>query len=201
MQNPTLEDFLRRARHEFHFLVVEFGFQEQTLPKSRSGNPYEVRYRSGSTLVIVEGINWGYGVNVLLGPTRQPIFRSEDTFPLWPIVKLRRPDLNNGLAIGDQLVQLSSWATALRESAEDVLRGDFSIRAEAEKITKDVASSVALEERAKLAEWQYRTDIEKAQEAFRAKDYATVVALLMKHEARLTPSERVKLEYTRKKCS
>jgi hypothetical protein len=80
IQNPALDDFLRRARHEFHFLVVEFGFQEQTIPKRRGGNPYEVRYRSGTTLVIVEGINWGYGVNVLLGPARQPIFRSEDTF-------------------------------------------------------------------------------------------------------------------------
>jgi hypothetical protein len=138
---------------------------------------------------------------VLLGPARRPIFRSEDTFPLWPIVKLRRPDLNHGLAIGDQLAQLSSWATALRQSAEDVLRGDFSIRAEAEKITNDVASRVASEERTKRAEWQYRTDIEKAHEAFRSKDYAMVVALLTKHEARLTPAERRKLEYTRKKCN
>jgi hypothetical protein len=105
------------------------------------------------------------------------------------------------LAIGDQLAQLTSWAMALRESAADVLRGDFSIRGEAEKITNAVASGVAAEERAELAEWRYRTDIEKAREAFRAKDYATVVALLMKHETRLTPAERVKLEYSRKKCN
>ena len=201
IHNPTLEDFLRHARHAFNFLVEEFGFREQASPKHPGANPYEVRYRSRTTLVIVEGINWGYAVNVSLGPKRQPIFRSPDTFPLWPIVKLRRPDLNRELAIGDQLAQLSSWAAALRESAEDVLRGDFSIRAEAETLTRDIASGLALNDRAELAEWQYRTDIEKANEAFRAQGYPKVVAILMKHEARLTPSERSKLEYAKKKSS
>jgi hypothetical protein len=101
--NPTLEDFLGRTRQEFHFLIVEFGFREQALPRHGDVIQFQVRYHNASTLVEVEGINWGYGVNVLLGPRRQPIFRREDTFPLWPIVKLRRPDLYDALDIGDQL--------------------------------------------------------------------------------------------------
>ena len=199
IRNPTRDDFLRRACQEFHFLVAEFGFVEDTLPDSEDGNPYQVRYRSRTTLVIVEGINWGYGINVLLGQLGRRILRSEHTFPLWPVVQLRRPDLNTGLATGDQLAQLSSWATALRESAQDVLRGDFSVRAEAEKISRDVASRQASEDRAKHAAWQYRDDMKKAHAAFRARDYATVLALLMKHEARLTPAERQKLEYTKRR--
>ena len=197
IHNPTLEDFLRCARHEFHFLVVEFGFKEQSLPRHRDKNQFQVRYRNSTTLVEVEGINWGYGVNVLLGPKRKPIFRPEGTFPLWPIVKLRRPDLYAALGIGDQLAQLTACATALRQCAEEVLRGDFSMRAEVKRLTE----KAALRERSELAEWRYRADMEKANEAFRSKDYGRVVAILMQHEDRLTPAQRSKLEYTKKKCS
>jgi hypothetical protein len=197
IHNPTLEDFLRCARHEFHFLVVEFGFKEQSLPRHRDTNQFQVRYRNSTTLVEVEGINWGYGVNVLLGPRRKLIFRSEATFPLWPIVKLRRPDLYDALNIGDQLAQLTAWATALRQCAEEVLRGDFSIRAQVKSLTEQAA----LRERSELAEWRYRADMEKANEAFRSKDYGRVVAILMQHEDRLTPAQRSKLEYTKKKCN
>jgi hypothetical protein len=112
--NPTLDDFLRRARQEFHFLVVEFGFKEQKIPRHRDANQFQVRYRNATTRVEVEGINWGYAVNVLLGPRRKAIFRPEATFPLWPIVNLRRPDLYDALDTGDQLAQLTAWATALR---------------------------------------------------------------------------------------
>ena len=195
--NPTLEDFLRSARQEFHFLVVELGFKEQRLPRHRDANQFQVRYRNATTLVEVEGINWGYGVNVLLGPRRKPIFRPKATFPLWPIVKLRRPDLYDALDIGDQLAQLKAWATALRQCAEEVLRGDFSIRAEVKKITEEAA----LRERSELAEWRYRADMEKANEAFRSKDYRRVVAILMQHEDRLTPAQRLKLKYSKRKCS
>jgi hypothetical protein len=197
LSNPTLDDFLRCARQEFHFLVAGFGFREQILPRHRNANQFRVRYRNATTPVEVEGNNWGYGVNVLLGPRRQPIFRPEDTFPLWPIVKLRRPDLYEALAIGDQLAQLSAWAAALRECAEEVLRGDFSIRAEVEKLTEEEA----LRGRSELAEWQYRADVEKANDAFRSKDYHRVVGILVQHENRLTPAQHLKLEYAKRKCS
>jgi hypothetical protein len=82
IDHPTLEDFLRCAHQEFHFLVVEFRGREQLLPRHRDVNPFQVRYRNATTRVDVEGINGGYGVNVWLGPRRQPIFRAEDTLPL-----------------------------------------------------------------------------------------------------------------------
>ncbi|HSF31173.1 MAG TPA: hypothetical protein VLK82_11980 [Candidatus Tectomicrobia bacterium] len=197
IENPTLEDFLRCAREEFHFLAVEFRFREQTLPKHRDVNQFQVRYRTATTLVEVEGTNWGYGVDVLLGPKRQPTFRSEDTFPLWPIVKLRRPDLYDTLGIGDQPAQLAAHAVALRECAQEVLRGDFSIRGEVRRLIEEVA----LSQRSELEEWRYHTAIEEANAAFRSKDYRRVVGVLVQHENRLTPAQRLKLEYARRQCS
>jgi hypothetical protein len=192
--NPTLEDFQRCARQEFHFLVVEFGFQEQAVGRQGDVNQFQVRYRNATTQVVVEGINWGYGVNVMLGRRREPIFRPEDKFPLWPIVKLRRPDLYGKLAIGDQLAQLSVWAVALRECAEEVLRGNFSIRAE----VKNVMEETVLSQRSELEEWRYRTAIDEANEAFRAKNYDRVVGILVQHEHRLTSAQLLKLEYAKR---
>jgi hypothetical protein len=114
-------------------------------------------------------------------------------------VKLRRPDLYDALEIGDQLAQLSAWAAALRECAEEVLRGDFTIRAEVKILIEEEALRLRLGERSELAEWRYRTAIEEANEAFRSKDYHRVVRILVQHESRLTPAERLKLEYAKRK--
>ena len=197
IHNPTLDDFLRCARQEFHFLQPDFGFREWTSGRLRV-NQFQVRYRNATTLVNVDGINWGYGVNVLLGPRRQPLFRPGDTFPLWPIVKLKRPDLYDRLAVGDQLAQLSTWAAALKECAGEVLRGDFGICADVE--VRNLVKQVTLGERSDLAEWRYRTDTEKADEAFRSKDFHRVVDILVRHENRLTPAQRLKLNYSKGKC-
>jgi hypothetical protein len=194
IRNPSLEEFLRRARLAFGFLTTEFGFQEQALPRHPDVNEYQVRYVNATTLIRVEGINWGYGVNVLLGPKRQPIFRGETTFPLWPIVKLRRPDLYDALGIGDQLEQLASHAIALRDCGTEVLRGNFDVRAEVERVVEEQGSAA----RSELHEWLYRHATEDANEAFRSKDYEKVISLLAPHENRLTPAQRLKLEYAKK---
>lgn len=193
--NPTLEEFLRCARKEFHFLIAEFAFQEQALPGQRDVNEYQVRYVNAATLVKVEGINWGYGVNTLLEPRRQPIFRREISFPLWLIVKLRRPELYDTLVPGDQLDQLAAHANALRECATDVLRGDFNVRAQVERLMKQQLSTGPSE----LEEWLCSKAMDCANEAFRSKDYRKVVALLGPYEKRLSPAQRLKLEYAKKK--
>jgi hypothetical protein len=79
--NPTLEDFLRSVRQEFHFLVAELGFKEQRLPRHRDANQFQVRYRNATTLVEVEGINWGYGVNVLGWAQTKADLPAEGYFP------------------------------------------------------------------------------------------------------------------------
>jgi hypothetical protein len=175
--------------------VLEFGFREQLLRKRSDVNQFQVRYRNQTTLVHVEGMNWGYGLMVLLGPRRTVIFRREDTFPLWPIVKLRKPDLYETLSVGDQLTQIAAHAIALRECAEEVLRGDFGIRTEVDRLVEGAPS-----QRSELQEWRYWTAVEEANKAFRVKDYRRVVGVLAQHEDRLTPAQRSKLEYAKRKC-
>jgi len=194
IRNPSLDEFLTCARHEFGFLIAEFGFQEQVLLGDPDVNRYQARYVNAPALVKVEGINWGYGVNVLLGPSRRPISGPEDTFPLWPIVKLRRPDLYDRLNAGDQLEQLAAHAMALKACAADVLRGDFGVRAEVDALLEQSLSSA----RSELDEWQYRRDVDVANQAFRFKDYDKVIAVLARHESKLNPAQRLKLEYAKK---
>jgi hypothetical protein len=196
IHNPTLEDFLRRARQEFHFLVLEFGFREQASRRRADLNQFQVRYRNDTTLVRVEGINWGYGVQVLLGPRRRPLFGRDDNFPLWPIVKLREPDLYKKLFAGDQLAQLAAHAVALKRCAEEVLRGNFAIRAEVDRSIKEAPS-----QRSEMKEGRYRIAVEEANKAFRAKDYQRVVEVLAEHENRLTRAQRSKLEYAKRRNS
>jgi hypothetical protein len=193
--NPSLGDFLERARREFHFLVAEFGFEDELVSGRDDANDYQVRYHNRSTLVIVEGINWGYGVDVRLEPTRQPVFRPALRLPLWAIVKLRKPDLYDALAIGDQRTQLASHAVALRECAPDVLGGDFSIRAGVATVLEEAASRM----RSSDEERRFRTAIAEADAAFRSKDYRAVAEILLRHEKRLGPAQRAKLEYAKRK--
>jgi len=194
IRNPSLDEFLTCARHEFGFLIAEFGFQEQALRGDADVNRYQVQYVNAIALVKAEGINWGYGVNVLLGPSRQPISGPEDTFPLWPIVKLRRPDLYDGLNAGDQLEQLAAHAMALRACAADVLRGSFDIRGEVVVLLEQELSS----ESSGLDQWAYRRDVEIANQAFLSKDYQRVIDVLAPHRNKLSPSLRLKLEYAKR---
>lgn len=194
IRNPSLDEFLIRARHTFAFLVAEFAFDEQPSPRHTDVNPYQVRYLNATTSATVEGINWGYGVSVLLGPTRRRILRRDDAFPLWPLVKLRRPDLYRSLWVGDQLEQLAAHAVALRECAAEVLRGDFDIRSEVERLLRQQTPAG----RRELADSLHSQAVAHANEAFRCKDYQRVVDILAPLEEQLTPAQRLKLEYAKK---
>ena len=119
--NPSLEDFLCTARREFGFLTSEFGYTEQ--PDTRKHpNPFCVCYASSFATVIVEGINWGFGIQVMLN-CLAPAARFPSRVPLWAIVELRAP--HEGETVSGQLEQLAREAFLLRTYAVDVLRGDF----------------------------------------------------------------------------
>jgi hypothetical protein len=123
-KNPTLQEFLGCARQEYRFLIDEFGFSESM----NAANPFEVDYSNSVLRVTVEGINWGYGVQVLLIPFRAGSARIQESVPLWAIAQLRCPtDLDQVQRDSGQLAQLRSYAQILRASANDVLRGDFTI--------------------------------------------------------------------------
>jgi len=114
---PSLEEFLSTARREFGFLASEFGFTE--LPDTRvHPNPFCVRYKSQNATVTIDGIQWGFGVQVLLSASA-----GQPTVPLWAVAESRglKYELRSG-----QLAQLARDAALLRSAATDILRGDLS---------------------------------------------------------------------------
>jgi hypothetical protein len=193
--NPTLDEFLRCARREFDFLVSQFGFHEEPVSGRGRSNEYQVRYAARTTRVIVEGVNWGYGVDVRLEPKRQPILRSQIRLPLWAIVQRRNPSLYESLSVGDQLTQLAAQATALLECARDVLGGDFSVRDDVARIVEEAAAR----ERSSERERGFRAAMADADAAFRSKDYRRAAEILARHEDRLAPAHRAKLDFARRK--
>jgi hypothetical protein len=143
---PSLADFLSTARSEFGFLISEFGFIEQ--PDSGPyPNPFSLRYVSPTTVITIDGINWGFGVQVMLDSvSRLPGI--PPGIPLWALVEHRAPD--EGLSPSGQLAQLSYYASLLRRHAADVLRGTFTAFPAAMQIVDLHASELSKPRRRKL---------------------------------------------------
>ena len=118
---PSQAEFVSTARREFGFLVSEFGFTEQ--PDTRAyPNPFSVHYSTSATAVTAEGINWGFGVQVMLHAV-SPHPGTPSQVPLWALVEHRDPQESQ--VPSGQLAQLAHYASLLRLHAADVLRGDF----------------------------------------------------------------------------
>ena len=126
---PTSERFLERVQHEFRFLVEEFGFTKSIPPSPGGGfGQFEVIFHSRHVDVSVAGINWGYGVQVLLTPFQSGSVYPLEQVPLWAIAQLRCPDeLERAHQISGQLAQLEFYALLLHTYGADILRGDFTI--------------------------------------------------------------------------
>jgi hypothetical protein len=139
---PTSEKFLACAQEEFRFLTEEFGFTK-TIPPSPGGGfgQFEIIYHSRHVDVSVTGINWGYGVQVLLTPYQSGSVHPLDRVPLWAIAQLRCPDeFQQSHQISGQLAQLRFYARLLHKYGADVLRGDFTILASANVVVTDEAA-------------------------------------------------------------
>ena len=143
---PLLDDFLRTARREFGFLVSEFGFTEQ--PDSRAyPNPFSVHYSTPTTLVTVDGINWGFGIQVMLHAV-SPRRGTPPQIPLWALVVHREP-VERQVPSG-QLAQLAHYASLLPLYAADVLRGDFAAFPDALRIIEFHAAELDQPKQRKL---------------------------------------------------
>ena len=113
--SPTPQEFVEAARQEFDYLRDDYGFVQGTAVQ----NPCSVVFSRDQVTIVVEGINWGFGVNVLLSHAKERV-------PLWAIARAKgRQDL----PASGQLAQLRECAILLREVAEDVLKGDTSFLA------------------------------------------------------------------------
>lgn len=146
-----VEEFKELCRQEFQFLEEDYGFAEGELGSEITSNrsPFEVQYVSPKTFVLVMGVSYGYSLDVLFGPAER-----EASFPAYileDLLKIRRPDLSLDKTIGKlsrpgQPAQIRHYARALKECADDVLRGDFSILPQLDEI---------MERRRKELEWLY----------------------------------------------
>jgi hypothetical protein len=130
-RSPSLHEFLETGRRAFGFLVEEFGFVEA----AHARNPFGLQYRRGPLLLTVEGINWGFGVQVLFVPLENEAPVHSQAVPLWAVAKVRCGDeLEVAARASGQLEQLQSHATMLRKCASDVLLGDFTVFSDARKV-------------------------------------------------------------------
>jgi hypothetical protein len=141
--SPSLDDFLGTARREFGFLVSEFGYIER--PDTREHpNPFCVCYTSPRATVTVEGIQWGFGVQVTLSSPSA----SGSSVPLWAVAELR--DLPHREPVSSQLAQVSRDAALLRLGAADILRGDLSSFPAAMRVVEHHAAESAKPKQRKL---------------------------------------------------
>ena len=118
-----VELFRLAARREFAFLVGEFGFTEERLPKGK--NEFAVWLANDTTRVVIESINYGLHARVALGKAA-----SKDTFEnydLGDLVKICCTELETRSALSEAgaLGELPRLADLLRQVGSPVLRGDF----------------------------------------------------------------------------
>jgi hypothetical protein len=195
-ESPTLVEFKEAARDAFGYLGREFAFREVEPPAQQlEVNPFIVWFANATTLVQVEGINWGFGAQVIVGPAGAGV-EWRDTVPLWAIIKHRRPDLYEAaMSSAGQLGDIRVYAHALRETASDVLRGDFGALASARALVEEQGAQQRIRQDEETRERRRSAAVAAAVAAFRAGDFRRVVELLMPHADLLTPAERARLDY------
>jgi hypothetical protein len=197
-KSPTLIEFKETVRDAFGYLGREFAFREVEPPaKHLEANPFIVWFANATTLVQVEGINWGFAAQVILGPANAGN-RWHDTVPLWAVIKHRRSDVyDEATRSAGQLGDIRIYAHALRETASDVLRGDFGVFASARAIVETQGAQQRNRQHEETRERNHRAAVAASAVAFRARDFRRVVELLMPHADLLTPAERARLDYAR----
>lgn len=130
------------CRPEFRFLVDDYGFVERESVNEEpiSGTPFELQYVSPKTSVLVLSQSYGTSCVVLFGPTQPNMREVYRHYNLECLLEIRRPDLSLE-RIGerdrpDLTGQIRHYSRALKECADDVLRGDFSILPQVAEISE-----------------------------------------------------------------
>jgi hypothetical protein len=139
---PSIKRFRDAVRREFSFLIDDFGFTEERLPRDPEKNAFKVAYANATTRVTVEGINWGENIQVMLFALSAPP-DIPARVPLWAIIEVRAPQERD--LPGGQLPQITRNAAVLRQYASDVLRGDFSVFPAARQLIDEDAARLATE--------------------------------------------------------
>ncbi len=133
--NPTLEEFQSCTRQEFAFLIDEHGFTE--VPTMKDENDFLVRFEKYPVQVNIEGINWGFGVQVMLANLAAGNNQVAKV-PLWAIVEFSEPGALKH--VSDQLQELAILSEAIKIYGANILNGDFSIFPDAYKLMMKIAN-------------------------------------------------------------
>lgn len=64
----TPRGFRQSCRNQFRFLIAEHGFTEELLPDYDHKNDYHSRFINDTTRVIIEGVHYGFGIDIAIGP-------------------------------------------------------------------------------------------------------------------------------------
>lgn len=124
-------EFREYAQAAFAGIAAQYGLQ--LLPKSSeaSGNAFGVRLGNNTTILVIEGINHGFGVDIRIASTDRRHMRFH-TYCFDDLLAIRAPEFEHVHPGPDdtseiQKRQIDAYADALPKYADDVLRGDFSV--------------------------------------------------------------------------
>ena len=123
-RSPSLEDFKSHVRKRFTSLITEFGMREVD-PMLR--NDFSVALANDTTRIEVEGINWGFGLQVFVGARGlvSPADPQAPETPLWALVKYKAPEEFEKLTSSSrQLELIERHAQLLRKHLPEVLSGE-----------------------------------------------------------------------------
>jgi hypothetical protein len=201
----TVEAFRACVLDAYRPLLEQGGFRELGKRPGEFVNEYSVRIGNETTVIEVEGIN--YGMNAWTKVLRASE-ADQDRYGL-PIGSLLAQRMRSsggkpGARPQGQAAQIQASARLILEHAKDVLGGDFSAldelaRAEQEREAERRAQAPSSKERATLVACA------KAGHAFKRGEHNKVVELLGPHLASLSSAQRkryeIALSRTRGRCT
>jgi hypothetical protein len=136
--------FVKLCREQFQFLVDAFDFRR--MAASRAGIGTVIYTNSTTGVKLSYDRRDGYiGVDLIrLVNGKVPAYgERRDTRPLWTAVRLRAPGIETkvfsiGVLTEARIAaELAAIAAAVRNYAADILRGDFSVFPELERVRAD----------------------------------------------------------------
>jgi hypothetical protein len=124
-------EFREYVQASFARIAAEYGLRPLPRSPGAFANAFEVRLGNSTTVLAIEGINYGFGVDVRLASSDRHHMRFP-TYCLDDLLAIRAPEFEHVRPGPDdtneiQKRQIDAYAAALPKYADDVLRGDFSV--------------------------------------------------------------------------
>lgn len=124
-------EFREYAQAAFAKIAARYGLHPLPRSSEAFGNAFEVQFSNSTTILVIEGINYGFGVDIRLASTDRRHMRFP-TYCFGDLLAIRAPGFEHGRAGPDdtneiQKRQIDAYADALPRYADDVLRGNFAI--------------------------------------------------------------------------